>query len=260
MIRVGIGGWTFAPWRGTFFPKGLAHKDELRHASRALTTIEVNGTFYRTQSPASFAKWREETPDGFVFALKGHRFVTNRKVLAEAGDGVRHFLESGILELGDKLGPINWQLAGTKRFEPDDIEAFLALLPRQHGGRPIRHAIEARHESFACPDFVAIARRHGVAVVFAESDDYPCIADPTAGFVYARLQRSRGDEPEGYPESELDGWARRAHEWASGDTASGLPLAGEALAAGPTRDVFVYFIAGEKVRNPAAAQALIGRL
>ena len=264
MIRVGIGGWTFAPWRGPFYQKGLPQAQELAHASRQVTAIEINGTFYRTQSPASFRKWAEETPDGFVFALKGHRFVTNRKVLAEAGGPVANFVGSGIAELGDKLGPINWQLAATKRFEAADVEAFLSLLPRELAGRPLRHAIEARHESFACREFVDIARRHGVAIVVAESDEYPAIADPTADFVYVRLQRSRAGEAAGYPDAELDMWAARAQVWAQGGVPDDLepiapvPVAGRSKA--PERDVFVFFISGEKVLNPAAATALIGRI
>lgn len=259
MIRAGIGGWTFAPWRGPFYPKGLAQKDELSHASRHVTAIEINGTFYRSQTPASYRKWAQETPDNFVFALKGHRFVTNRKVLAEAGDAVRHFVDSGILELGEKLGPINWQLAATKRFDAADIDAFLGLLPRTVAGRELRHAIEVRHESFVTPDFVAIARRHGVAIVFAEADDYPGIADVTADFVYGRLQRSRAGEALGYPAPELDLWAQRARAWHEGATPDGLPRLGEPADTVP-RDVFLFFISGEKVCNPAAAMGLIERL
>ncbi len=260
MIRVGIGGWTFAPWRGPFYPKGLPHKDELAYAAGRVTAIEVNGTFYRTQSPASFAKWRAETPDGFVFALKGHRFVTNRKVLAEAGPGVETFLASGIAELGPKLGPINWQLAATKRFDPDDVDAFLALLPKERDGIPLRHALEVRHASFAVPEFVALARRHGVAIVFADSDEFPAIPDPTAEFVYARLQRCREAEPDGYPAAELDAWADRARSWDAGGVPADLPLAGPKAPKAAGRDVFCFIIAGDKVRAPLAAQALIGRL
>lgn len=260
MIRVGIGGWTFAPWRGPFYPKGLPQKDELSYAGGHLSAIEINGTFYRTQSPASFRKWAEETPDGFVFALKGHRFVTNRKKLAEAGDAVRHFVASGIAELGDKLGPINWQLSGTKRFDPEDIDAFLGLLPREHEGRALRHAIEARHESFVAPEFVEIARRHNVAIVFADAEDYPAIADQTADFVYARLQRSRAGEEAGYPAGEIDAWASRARSWADGRAPSDLKSVAAASTQAGKRDVFVFFISGEKVLNPAAAMTLIGRL
>ena len=261
MIRVGIGGWTFAPWRGTFFPKGLPHTQELAHASRQLTAIEINGTFYRTQSPASFAKWRDETPDGFMFAVKGHRFVTNRKVLAEAGESVERFCGSGLTELGEKLGPINWQLAATKRFDAADIDAFLALLPKHVAGVTLRHAIEVRHESFACPDFVELARRHGVAIIYADHDTYPAIADPTADFVYARLQRSHETEPDGYAATELDGWAKAARAWAGGMAPSGLSAVSPApKAAKGVHDVFLFFISGDKVKAPAAATALIGRL
>lgn len=260
MIRVGIGGWTFAPWRGTFFPTGLPQKDELAHASRQLTAIEINGTFYRTQTPASFRKWAAETPDGFVFAVKGHRFVTNRKVLAEAGASVETFLGSGLLELGDKLGPINWQLAPTKRFDPDDIEAFLQLLPPEKDGRRLGHALEVRHPSFATPDFVALARRHGVAIVFADHETYPAIPDRTADFAYARLQRCREAEPDGYPAAELDGWAEAAHAWEAGAIPAGLPAIAPAAKSPSAGDSFVFFIAGDKVKAPAAATALIGRL
>jgi uncharacterized protein YecE (DUF72 family) len=261
MIRVGIGGWTYAPWCGSFYPKGLPHARELEHASRQVTVIEINGTFYRTQSPESFRKWRDETPDDFVFAVKGHRFVTNRKVLAEAGPAVETFLGSGVLELGDKLGPINWQLAPTKKFDPDDIDPFLALLPKERGGRKLRHAIEVRHESFVSPAFVALARRHEVAVVYAESVDYPGIGDVTSDFVYARLQRCREAECDGYPPDELDGWAERAKAWARGETPPDLARAAETRPKerGDT-DVFLFFIAGDKVRAPSAAQALIRRL
>jgi uncharacterized protein YecE (DUF72 family) len=259
MIRVGIGGWTFAPWRGPFYPKGLPAARELEHASRQVTAIEINGTFYRTQSPESFRKWKAETPDGFVFAVKGHRFVTNRKVLAEAGPAVETFLGSGILELGDKLGPLNWQLAPTKRFDPDDVDAFLALLPPERDGRPLHHALEVRHESFRDPAFVEIARRHKVAIVFAEADDYPAIPDLTGPVVYARLQRCREAEANGYPDGELDLWAGRAKAWEAGGAAADLP--GIATQAdGQTRDVFLFFIAGDKVRAPLAAQALLKRL
>lgn len=258
-IFAGIGGWTFAPWRGTFYPKGLPHARELEHASRQLTAIEINGTFYRTQSPASFRKWAEETPEDFVFALKGHRFVTNRKVLAEAGPSVETFLGSGVTELGRKLGPINWQLAATKRFDPADIEAFLKLLPPEKDGLRLRHALEVRHESFVDPAFIDLARTYGVAVIFAESDDYPAIPDPTADFVYTRLQRCRESEAAGYPPAELDEWAARAKSWAAGEVPADLKPVGGKPKAVP-RDVFCFFIAGEKVRAPHAAQALIERL
>ena len=259
-VRVGVGGWTFEPWRGTFFPDKLPHARELEYASRKLTTIEINGTYYRTQAPATFAKWAKETPDGFVFAVKALRFCTNRRVLAEAGESVGKFLGSGLVELGDKLGPILWQFAPTKRFDPDDFGAFLDALPETQAGVRLRHAVEVRHDSFRDPAFIALARKRGAAVVFADSDDYPDIADPTADFVYARLQRSREDEPAGYPPAELDRWAAVARTWAAGGAPEGLSYAAAPPAAADPRDVFVYMISGAKVRAPAAAMALLQRL
>ncbi|MEX1109070.1 MAG: DUF72 domain-containing protein, partial [Dongiaceae bacterium] len=186
-IRIGVGGWTYEPWRGVFYPADLVQKRELEYASRKLTSIEINGTFYGSQKPESFAKWHAETPDKFVFALKGPRFATNRRVLAEAGSSVERFFASGVTELKDKLGPINWQFAPTKKFDPADFEAFLKLLPRSVEGCSVRHAVEVRHESFATPEFVALLRDHGVAIVTAGDSKYPQIADATAPFVYARI-------------------------------------------------------------------------
>ncbi|MEJ0097244.1 MAG: DUF72 domain-containing protein [Bauldia sp.] len=260
MIRVGIGGWTYEPWRGTFYPEGLKHADELRYASSKLTSIEINGTFYRTQSAASFAKWRDETPEDFVFAVKGHRAVVNKKVLGEAGEAVAWFLGSGVTELGPKLGPLLWQFAPFKRFDADDFGAFLALLPEKAGGLALRHVVEVRHQSFLVPEFVALIAKHNVAVVCADSDDYPAIADVTADFVYARLQRSQEKEEAGYPSAELDAWAGRAKTWASGGVPADLPAFGSAKPKKAKRDVFLYMIAGDKVRAPAAAQAMIARL
>ena len=260
MIRVGIGGWTFEPWRGTFYPQGLKHADELRYASSKLTSIEINGTFYSTQSPASFAKWRDATPDGFVFAVKGHRLVTNRKVLAEAGESLQRFLKSGVTELGDKLGPLLWQFAPFKKFDPDDFGAFLALLPETAGGLKLRHVVEVRSPTFLVPEFVALVRKHNIAVVYADSDDYPAIADVTADFTYARLQRSDEKHATGYPAKDLDAWAARARTWAAGGEPDDLPRFGETRPKKAKRDAFVYMIAGDKVRAPAAAMALIERL
>ena len=209
MIGVGIGGWTFEPWCGTFYPAGLARARELAYAAERLTSIEVNGTFYRTQTPQTFRKWAAEAPDGFVFSLKGPRYATNRTRLAEAGASVARFVESGITELGAKLGPILWQFAPTKRFDEEDFSAFLALLPREADGRALRHAVEVRHDSFCTPAFVALLRRHGVPVVYADADKFPAIADTTGDFVYARLQRCAEDEPTGYSAEALDLWARR---------------------------------------------------
>lgn len=260
-VRVGIGGWTYAPWRGVFYPEKLPARRELEHASRHLTAIEINGTFYRSQGPKSFAKWREETPDDFVFTVKGHRAVVNAKKLGEAGEAVAWFFKSGIAELGPKLGPVLWQFAPFRKFDADDIAAFLALLPEDIDGVPLRHALEVRHKSFVAPEFLALARKRGAAVVFADSDEHPAIADPTADFVYARLQRSEADVQAGYPDGDLDRWADRAKVWAAGGTPEGLPqVEGAEPAPRSPRDVFVFFIAGAKERNPAAAQALIGRL
>jgi uncharacterized protein YecE (DUF72 family) len=258
-IRVGIGGWTFEPWRGTFYPDGLVQKRELDYASRKLTSIEVNGTFYGSQKPETFAKWHDEAPDGFVFALKGPRFTTNRRVLAEAGESVERFLGSGVLELKDKLGPINWQFAATKKFDPDDFEAFLKLLPHTAGGRTIRHAVEVRHDSFRTTEFVEMARRHKVAVVTAGDSDYPQIADPTASFIYARIMGTQEGHPLGYAPRALDTWAERAKTYAKGGVPDDLQSVAEPPEAAP-RDVYLYVISGHKVANPAAAMALIERL
>jgi uncharacterized protein YecE (DUF72 family) len=260
MIRVGIGGWVFAPWRGEFYPKGLAQARELEYASRKLTTIEINGTFYGTQKPESFRKWAAETPDDFVFSLKGPRYATHRRVLAEAGESIERFLASGVLELRGKLGPILWQFHPAKRFEPEDFAAFLALLPRRLDGKPIRHVVEVRHASFVVPELVALLREFSVAAVLADSAKHPLIADVTADFVYARLQRTSEKEKAGYPAPTLDLWAQRARRWAAGEAPDDLaPVAGPPPRAA-ARDVFIYMISGAKVRAPAAAVALIDRL
>jgi uncharacterized protein YecE (DUF72 family) len=242
-IRVGIGGWTFEPWRGVFYPDGLPQKRELEYAAQHVTAIEINATFYGRQKPESYRKWADAAPDGFQFSLKASRYATARKMLAEGGDSIRMFLEQGFTELGDKLGPINWQFAATKQFERDDFAAFLDLIPDAQDGVKLRHVLEPRHESFRDPEFYALAKARNMAIVFADSDDYPGIDEPTADFAYARLQRTRGEIATGYDEVALDHWAAKTRGWAEGG-----------------RDVFVYFISGAKVRNPAAAQALIARL
>jgi uncharacterized protein YecE (DUF72 family) len=242
-IRIGIGGWVFPPWRGTFYPAGLPQARELAHASRHLTAIEINGTFYNSGRPDSFRKWRDETPDGFVFSVKGPRFVTHRNELAGAKDSLDLFFSRGVLELGDKLGPVLWQFAPFKQFDAADFTAFLDLLPRESGGRQLRHLVEVRHPSFRTPAFTDLLRRHGVAVASVDDAKFPAFYDVTADFTYLRLRRCVEDEPTGYPEAELDRWAERA----GSDAAEG-------------RDVFLYFINGAKVRAPAAAQALIARL
>ena len=258
-IRVGVGGWVYEPWRGSFYPDGLTQKRELEYASRKLTSIEINGTFYGSQKPESFARWHDETPEDFVFALKGPRFATNRRNLAEGAASVERFFATGVMELKDKLGPINWQFATSKKFDPDDFGAFLRLLPRSVEGRPIRHAVEVRHDSFRTPDFVALAREHGVAIVTAADSEYPQIADVTAPFVYARIMGTRETEAAGYSGAELACWAERARVWASGGAADGLACVSPHKADGP-RDVFLYVISGFKARNPAAAMGLIERV
>ena len=260
MIRVGIGGWTYEPWRGTFYPEGLKHAAELRYAGERLTTIEINGTFYRTQSAASFAKWADETPENFVFAVKGHRAVVNKRVLAEAGEAIDWFYGSGILALGDKLGPVLWQFAPHKKFDAGDFGAFLALLPKEKEGRPMRHVVEVRSETFLVPAFVDLLRAHEVAVVYADSDDYPAIADVTAPFVYMRLQRTAEGIETGYAADDLDRWSARAKRFAAGGAPDDLVRFHPEAAATTPRDVYVYMIAGAKVRAPAAAMALIERV
>src|SRR5690606_9549926 len=242
-IHVGIGGWTYEPWRGPFYPPGHPQKRELEFAGQHLTGIEINGTYYGSQKPETFASWAEAVPDGFRFSVKASRFATNRKRLAEGAASVEKFLTQGVTRLGDRLGPILWQFMATKRFERDDFAGFLDLLPETQDGLPLRHALEVRHESFCDPDFVDLARERNMAIVFADSDEFPRIDEATADFSYALLQRSEEDVETGYDDKALDRWAKRARDWAKGG-----------------RDVYLFFIAGAKVRNPAAAQALIAKL
>lgn len=258
-IRAGIGGWTFEPWRGLFYPPGLPQTRELAHAASRLRTLEINGTFYSLQTPKTFAAWRDAAPDGFVFTVKGSRFVTNRRVLAGAGEAVAMFVASGLAELGPKLGPIVWQFAPTKAFDARDFDAFLDLLPRAAGGVALRHAVEVRHASFVTPAFVALARRHGVAIVFAESDIHPRIADLSSDFVYLRVMRSEARRAEGYAPATLDALAACARAWAAGGEPAGVPRVAAPAPAQP-REVFVQFIAAAKERNPAAALALQRRV
>ncbi|SIT51814.1 conserved hypothetical protein [Paraburkholderia piptadeniae] len=258
-IRVGIGGWTFEPWRGVFYPEGLAQKRELEYASRQLTTIEINGTFYGSQKPETFAKWHDETPDDFVFSLKAPRFATHRRVLAEARDSVERFLASGVLELKNKLGPINWQFAPTKQFDADDFGNFLELLPAEANGHALRHAVEVRHASFCDEAFVALARKRDVAIIVAGDSKYPQIADPTASFVYARIMGTEEANPLGYADDALDRWVERAQAWAAGGAPDDLDSYGRP-AAKKARDVYLYVISGHKAHNPAAAMALIEKI
>jgi len=241
-IRVGIGGWVFPPWRGTFYPKGLRQADELAHASRQVTAIEINGTFYRIQTPASFKKWHNETPDDFVFSLKGPRFLTHRTELASAEPFMQRFFDSGFLELGEKLGPILWQFAPFQQFHKQDFAAFLKLLPAELGGRAIRHVVEVRHDSFRTPEFIDLLRERGVAVAMVDDAKHPAFEDLTADFAYLRLRRCVETEATGYPPEPLAKWAERLRCW----SADG-------------RDCFLYFINGAKIRAPAAAQALLER-
>jgi uncharacterized protein YecE (DUF72 family) len=241
-IRIGVGGWTYEPWRDNFFPKGLPHNQELAYASRQLTAIEVNGTYYSTFKPPTFAKWRDETPDGFVFSLKANRFATNRRELAGAGESIQRFVNSGIVELRDKLGPIVWQFMPTKQFDAADFEAFLALLPAQVGGRPLRHVLDVRHPSFDSPAYLDLARRYGCATVNADSDKFPSITDAQTDLAYIRLMRSAADCVTGYPAEMLSQWAQAARTW---------------TAQAATREVFIFFINGAKERAPAAALELI---
>ncbi|HKP66263.1 MAG TPA: DUF72 domain-containing protein [Casimicrobiaceae bacterium] len=259
-IRAGTGGWTYAPWRDNFYPAGLVQRRELEYASRHVTAIEINGTFYGAQKPASYAAWRAQTPDGFVFSLKAPRYATERKELASAGKTVEGFVFGGLAELGDRLGPINWQLPERKRFERDDLAAFFDLLPRELNGATLRHVIEVRDASFADPAYIELARSRNVATVFTDSPEYPSFADVTGDFVYARLRCCESAIPTGYSPAALDTWLRRARQWMRGDEPDDLPCVAGAGPASGERDVFVYFINGAKERAPAAAMALLDRL
>lgn len=258
-IHVGVGGWDFDPWRGTFYPAGLPKTKQLEYMSEQLTATEINATYYKLQSPELFARWAKMAPDGFKFAVKASRFCTNRKVLGDGGEGVEKFCAQGLTELGAKLGPILWQFMGTKQLDPIDFQAFLNLLPKSQAGVPLRHVVEPRHESFRNADFVAMARAAGVGIVFADAEDYPCIADVSGDLVYARLQRSREEEPAGYDTAGLDRWAEVAKAWSRGESPPGLPYEAEPAPVQP-RDTYVFFISGAKVRNPLAARALMERL
>ncbi len=259
-LYVGIGGWTYEPWRGVFYPQGLPHARELSYAAQRLTSIEVNGTFYRTQKPATFRSWVNQVPDGFVFALKGPRYAVNRHVLSEAGDSIKRFLESGVTELGTHLGPLLWQFAPYKKFDEVDFGGFLALLPKTFDGRRLRHVIEVRHDSFKTPAFIALLRKFEIPVVFAEHTTHPAIADITADFVYARLQKGEEKRKAGYPPAALNAWSERAKTWAKGGAPKDLPYVDKAKPKAEPRDAFIYFIHEAKVRAPAAAMALIERL
>jgi uncharacterized protein YecE (DUF72 family) len=259
-IHIGIGGWTFAPWRGVFYPPKLTQAKELSYAASRLTSIEINGTYYGSQKPESFRKWAHDVPDGFVFSVKGPRFATNRRVLAEAGDSIQRFYDSGLLELGDRLGPVLWQFAPTKKFDEADFGAFLDLLPRKLEGRVMRHVVEVRHDSFRDPAFIALLRKFSVPVVYADHASYPAIADITGDFVYARLQTGKDSVTTAYPAKQLDQWAARFRQWASGGEPGDLPRVDKTPAKQQPRDVFAYVIHEGKVRAPAGAIELIERV
>jgi uncharacterized protein YecE (DUF72 family) len=241
-IYVGIGGWTFEPWRGTFYPKGLSQKKELGYAAAQLTSIEINGTYYSAFKPPTWAKWKSETPDGFVFSVKASRYCTNRRELSAAAESVTRFIAQGLSELGDRLGPINWQFMATKKFDAEDFESFLKLLPKEVDGLKLRHALEVRSPTFIDKKFFALAKRYNAAIVYADDNDFPEIDEPTADFTYARLMRTQESVKTGYKPADIERWAKKAKAWAK------------------RGDVFIYFISGAKVRAPAAARALIAKL
>lgn len=242
-LRIGVGGWTYEPWRGVFYPEGLAHKRELEYAARKLTAIEINATYYGRQKPQSWVNWGAAVPEGFKFTIKASRYCTARKLLADGKQSIDTFLQQGFTALGSKLGPINWQLADGKPFEREDFARFLDLIPDVRDGVPLRHALEVRHESFRDPAFLDLARARNMAVIFADSYDFPNIEEQTADFSYARLHRAIDIPETGYDAGAMEGVAEQARLWAVG-----------------ARDVFIYFISGDKVRNPAAARALIEKL
>jgi uncharacterized protein YecE (DUF72 family) len=241
-IRIGIGGWTFPPWRGTFYPADLPQKRELEYASRQLGVIEINATFYGRQKPKSWETWEQTVPDGFQFAIKGSRFCVARSRLCESAEGIGNFFAQGFAALEPKLGPILWQFAPRRHFDRDDIAGFIDLLPEAIDGIPLRHAIEPRHESFRDEQFFDLCRARNIAIVFEDSDQFPTIEADTADFAYARLQRMSEDVPTGYNDAALDGFAKQARQWRK------------------RGDAYLFLINGAKVRAPAAALALQERL
>ncbi|MHA6203140.1 DUF72 domain-containing protein [Dyella soli] len=259
-IRVGIGGWNFAPWRNNFYPAGLVQRRELEFASRQLRAIEINGTFYGAQKPATYARWAAEAPDGFVFSLKAPRYITEGKRLADSARGIHGFVSGGLAEFGHRLGPVLWQLPPSRPFDADDLAAFLGHLPRELNGQPMRHVLEVRHPSFLDPRYVELARARCIPTVFTDSPQYPSLADLTGDFAYARLMRSESHVDTGYASADLDAWTARARTWANGGDPAELPHVAPPLAPQAARDVFVYFISSAKERNPAAAMALQHRV
>jgi len=242
-IRIGIGGWTYPPWRETFYPADLPQKRELEYASRQFGAIEINATFYGRQSPKSWEAWAKVVPDDFQFAIKGSRYCVTRPRLADAEEGLGVYFAQGMAALREKLGPILWMLAARRKFDRDDIAGFVKLLPAKLDGIPLRHVIEPRHESFRDEAFFSLCRDHNVAVVFGDDDEFPCIEADTADFAYARLQRMREEVPTGYDDKSLDAFAKRARSWRKDG-----------------RDSYIFMINGAKLRAPAAALALQQRL
>lgn len=284
-LRIGISGWTYPAWRGIFYPRGLSHRRELEYASRQLSSIEINGSFYSLQRPASFARWRDETPERFVFAVKGSRFITHMKKLVGVDTALANFFASGVLRLGPKLGPILWQLPPQLGFDERRVAGFLARLPRttveaaelarRHDARlkagawteteadqPIRYAFEVRHESYLVPAFVEMLREHGAALVFADSaGTWPYAEELTADFVYARLHGSQQLYASGYTDSELRWWADRIRTWrAGGWPADAVRVAGAPSPEARKRDVYVYFDNDAKVHAPGDARRLAAML
>lgn len=259
-IRVGVGGWTYAPWRNAFYPRGLVTRRELEFASRRFSTIEINGTFYGSRRASEYAQWRMQTPDGFVFSVKAPQHVTQRGPLARCGRSALAFLNGGLAELGDRLGPVLWHMPPSRLFDADDLTEFLELLPRTLDGRPLQHVIEPSHPSFVDPRYLEIARTFDVGTAMTDLPDTPVFTEVTGGVAYLRLMGARVDLPDGYTHAELDGWLKRAHEWARIDANASTASPGGESADLQTRDVYVYFIGGAKQRNPAAAMAMIASL
>lgn len=284
MIRIGISGWLYPSWRGTFYPKGLPHRRELEYASRVFNSIEINGTFYSMKSPASFRRWREETPEDFVFALKGSRYITHMKKLSDVETALANFFAQGVLALGAKLGPILWQLPPWMPFDEARIERFLALLPRDtaeaarlaqrrdrrimkgrallepEGEWPIRHALEVRHESFRDKRFITLLRRSGVGLVVSDAPQWPRFEDVTADFVYLRLHGAEEIYASGYDDDALDLWAARVRRWAAGGKSDHTHRLGPPARTSKARDAYVYFDNDAKVRAPSDALGLARRL
>lgn len=282
VVRVGISGWSYAPWRGVFYPKGLRQKDELAYAARQVGSIEINGTFYGQQTPKNFQAWAEAVPEDFVFSIKGPRFITHIRRLNDVETPLANFMASGPLTLGAKLGVVLWQLPPSLAFDHDRIARFLDSLPKDFAvasalakrhdsrlkgraatavaeNRPLRHAMEIRHDSFRDPAFVDLLREHGVALVCADTVEWPRLMDVTADFLYLRLHGSKVLYASGYDDAALDDWARRVTAWSQGREPADAERVGGRAAKRP-RDVYVYFDNDMKVRAPVDACGLMRRL